>query len=207
MEQKMYRFLLLRHGRSTSDDEVRHEGRYDAELTSIGEHQAELTADMLAKSEYEFDSIISSPLKRAMKTAQIINKKLNLQIIEDEYLMEQDNGILAGMLKKDTAKKYPMPEFVNPFRYFPENSGENDFMLHSRGALALNNLMKNRPGQYLVIGHGGILNALIRNMLGINVKVNGSGVTFLLRDNGFVKIDYDEKKHHWIIRGIYEGYK
>ena len=201
----MYKFVLMRHGRSVADDEMKHEGRYDSELTETGIAQAIMTSERLLNSNYFFNAIITSPLKRALKTAEIINEKYEIEIIKNELLMEQDNGILAGQNKKDALEKYPMPVFYSPFRYFPENSGENEIMLHARGGLAVNSLINNAPGQYLIIGHGGILNAMIRNMLGINLKSNGSGVTFLLRDNGYIDIDYDENKNHWLIRNMIEG--
>ena len=203
----MYKFVLMRHGRSVADDEMKHEGRFDSELTENGVAQAKGTTELLLKSNYSFRAIITSPLKRALRTAEIINENYKVEIIKNELLMEQDNGILAGQNKKDALMKYPMPSFYSPFRYFPENSGENEIMLHARGGLAVNSLIRIDPGQYLIIGHGGILNAMIRNMLGINLKSNGSGVTFLLRDNGYIDIDYDENKNHWIIRNMSEGNK
>jgi len=201
----MYKFVLMRHGRSVADDEMKHEGRFDSELTEIGVAQAKKSTELLLQRNYSFTSIITSPLKRALRTAEIINEEYRVEIIKNELLMEQDNGILAGQNKKDALMKYPMPNFYSPFRYFPEKSGENEIMLHARGGLAVNSLISNVPGRYLIIGHGGILNAMIRNMLGINLKSNGSGVTFLLRDNGYIDIDYDEDKNHWIVRNMNEG--
>lgn len=111
--------------------------------------------------------------------------------------MERDNGVLAGELKQDLDQIYPLPEFISPFRYNPEKSGENSVMLHSRAGLALNSLMGNQPGRYLIVSHGNILNAIIRNILGINSPVNHSGVTFRFGDNGLLHVKYNEKIHHW----------
>ncbi len=193
----MYQFVLLRHGRSLADDENRCEGRYDSPLTSVGEEQAGRTAQTLKDKGSAFDRILSSPLRRARRTAEIIAEVLQVEIEFEPLLMEHDNGIIAGMPKSQLNEMYPLPEFDSPFRYFPEHTGENAVLEHARAGLALNSLIDRGPGRYLIVTHGGIGNAIMRNILGINYVVNGSGVSFRLGDNGRIEFTYDEGKHHW----------
>jgi 2,3-bisphosphoglycerate-dependent phosphoglycerate mutase len=112
-------------------------------------------------------------------------------------LIEHDNGIIAGMLKSELNEKYPLPAFDSPFSYYPENSGENDVQEHARAGLALSRLIDFGPGRYLIVTHGGIGNAILRNIFGISYMVNGSGVSFRLKDNGWIQVNYYEDKDHW----------
>jgi phosphohistidine phosphatase SixA len=64
--------FFLRHGRSSGDDEGVHEGRHDTELMETGRAQAERRASRWKEQGIKFDRIISSPLRRAHETAQIM---------------------------------------------------------------------------------------------------------------------------------------
>ena len=101
--------LLIRHGQSLADLEDRHEGRADYPLTEMGHRQAEKLSRWLDK-EYDIDLIISSPLIRASSTAEYIAEKTGLELIIEDELMEWNNGLLAGMLRQDAIKKFPIPE-------------------------------------------------------------------------------------------------
>ena len=66
----------------------------DAPLNEKGVEQVERTASLLSGT--HADLIISSPLKRALETAEIINKVLRKQIITDDRLKEVSYGSLAN---------------------------------------------------------------------------------------------------------------
>ena len=59
------------------------------------------------QNEYNIQKIISSDLKRAVQTADIINKKLKVPIEYTKKLREMNNGEIAGMLNEDVEKMYP----------------------------------------------------------------------------------------------------
>jgi 2,3-bisphosphoglycerate-dependent phosphoglycerate mutase len=101
--------LVVRHGQSVADIECRMEGRADFALSELGEKQAQRAAEWI-KEHYKIDVIISSPLKRAAKTAKFISKATGKDIIFDDALMEWDNGLLAGLYRAEANEKYPLPE-------------------------------------------------------------------------------------------------
>lgn len=78
----------VRHGQVNSNSKNLIIGRYDEELNEIGIKQAYETAEKLKSIKPDY--IFCSPLKRASKTAQIINLKYNLPIIYDDRLIERD---------------------------------------------------------------------------------------------------------------------
>lgn len=88
--------LLVRHGRSLADDEQRIEGGYDSPLTDVGVEQARKLAARLQREGYQFNMVVSSPLDRAKRTAQIITETLSTDLYYDERLAELNLGVLSG---------------------------------------------------------------------------------------------------------------
>ena len=87
---------IVRHGETDYNVEGRYGGRIDVELNAKGIEQAHTIQNEL--KDIKFDIVISSPLKRAHKTATIItNSKINI----DNRIIERDNGELEGKLKQD----------------------------------------------------------------------------------------------------------
>lgn len=85
--------------------------RVDESLNEEGVRQTHALSENLSKE--DFDIIFSSPLKRALETAEIISKENNTPILVDERLLERDFGSLSGktweqieeILQKDAHKK------------------------------------------------------------------------------------------------------
>ena len=87
---------IVRHGQTDWNVERRYQGRLDVELNDKGFEQAQKIQEKL--SDVKFDKVFSSPLKRALKTAQIITSN---EIITDERIIERCNGELEGKLKSE----------------------------------------------------------------------------------------------------------
>lgn len=102
------KIYITRHGQTEWNALGRLQGRKDIELNAVGQEQAEITRKKL-KNE-KIDLIISSSLKRARQTAEIINKEFNVDILEDERLVERGYGDFEGITKielKEMKKKDP----------------------------------------------------------------------------------------------------
>jgi probable phosphoglycerate mutase len=84
-------FLLIRHGENDYVKKGRLAGRIPGvHLNEKGRAQAQAVADKLAGAPIK--AVYSSPLERAMETAEPIAKALNQQVIERPGLMETDVG-------------------------------------------------------------------------------------------------------------------
>lgn len=70
------KICLVRHGETEWNSEGILQGKTDIPLNDLGIQQAEECADYL--SQFQWDVVITSPLKRAKQTAEIINKKINV---------------------------------------------------------------------------------------------------------------------------------
>jgi broad specificity phosphatase PhoE len=80
------RVYFVRHGQTdaSTGDAITHDGS----LNQAGMNQAMEVAEQL--KDIKIDAIISSPLKRALQTAEAINKHHGLSIIADERWSERD---------------------------------------------------------------------------------------------------------------------
>jgi broad specificity phosphatase PhoE len=87
-------FLCLRHGVTDWNRERRFQGRTDVPLNDEGIAQAHAAARRLQG--IAFDAIISSPLRRAAKTAEIIAAASGKPVTIDADLIECDFGGFEG---------------------------------------------------------------------------------------------------------------
>ncbi len=87
--------FLVRHGRTAINAGNKLQGRIDHPLDEVGQRQAlELASGF---SEIKIDRVLSSPLKRAMQTAQALSGKVEV----DDRFIELDYGSFDGMLQAD----------------------------------------------------------------------------------------------------------
>ena len=93
------KLLLTRHGQTDWNVAGKIQGITDIELNETGVKQAEATREKLLNQ--NIDVIISSPLKRARKTAEIIKGERNIPLIIDNGLKERCFGKLEGKTREE----------------------------------------------------------------------------------------------------------
>ena len=104
---------VVRHGQTDWNLQGRSQGWQYIELNQTGIEQAEKLAQTLA--DVKFDVCFSSPLKRALKTAQTI---YNGEIIIDRRIIERINGELEGRPDwKELGVNFNDPNDANGKRY------------------------------------------------------------------------------------------
>lgn len=159
------KLLLIRHGESEADLLGVHEGRADFPLTSLGERQADLMATYVAET-YSPTLILTSPLKRARKTAAILNGKIGCELVEDPLLKEFNNGVLAGLSREEAAIKYPLPEGGRPI-HVPIQEGESELDIRFRAENVLSKILVDYQEHDVVVlvSHGGLISNLINSFL------------------------------------------
>lgn len=157
------RIFLVRHGK---DDGNYRGGWSDLPLVDEGKDQARKLSKFLEEKKEEFgiEKIISSDLKRAKQTTEIINKKLNVPVEYTDRLREMNNGKIAGMLNSEVEKLYPglyyntleiderYPEGESPIEFY--NRITKDFEKIVEENKNLNNIM--------IVTHSGVINIIYR---------------------------------------------
>jgi len=106
IEYSRTRILLIRHGETEWNRIRRFQGRSDIPLNQKGKEQAHALA--LALEEETLTAIYSSPLGRAMETANIIRElHSSVPLFAEDGLLEMDLGEFEGMEAKQWAEQYP----------------------------------------------------------------------------------------------------
>lgn len=157
------KLLLARHGQS--EWQVRGEDAgEDAPLSTLGELQAHRLGAFLAK-QYAIDLVFSSPLRRAYRTATIVDAYLKLGVHVEPDLREFDEWS-AGWAplpasKWDTAPA--TPELAPGYARFRRRVGSVLRHIVDGSARALPDAP---DGQILIVAHGGTIGAILRILLG-----------------------------------------
>jgi len=196
-----YVITLLRHGESVANAQDIWQGQLDFALTDEGRSQAKAVAERWRIGKVGFDLIITSPLRRAQETAEIIGSMLNVKVKADPLWMERDVGQIAGLTSAQFKEKFPQTQLSNPFDPMGIN-GEGDWMLFLRAGQALNKLLNRPPGQYLVVSHGGILNQALHAVVGITPHAKSAGLRFQFRNTSFSRLIYFPSQHRWTIDSL-----
>lgn len=152
---------MVRHCQSQGNLNGRFQGRSDAEITEAGKKQLDLLS--LRFRNKTIDVIYSSPLKRAMATAQAINRFHELPILEAEELLEIDVGELEDSPLSAVAGKYPELAYAwdNTVDLCCFPGGETMAQVYERTTGFLNRIAAENPGKICVLAtHGGVIRCL-----------------------------------------------
>lgn len=102
------KIIFTRHGEAMDDLENKYGGWYDPDLSPKGLEGAKACAEKLKTTGVKAEIILSSPLKRAVQTANEISKVLGIPVETFAYLKERNTyGLLCGENKEEAKKKYP----------------------------------------------------------------------------------------------------
>lgn len=163
----MNTLYLIRHGENTANltREFSHRA-VDYSLTPKGVLQAQQTAEYFRGK--RVDAIYTSPLKRAIETAQIIGAAVGVEPIMLEQFREVNVGLLEG--RPPTNENWAEHDRIirawmtgQPERLFPE--GENYHMLLERMRSGVADALRERDNQHvLIVGHGGIFTFTLKDI-------------------------------------------
>jgi uncharacterized phosphatase len=148
---------IVRHGETDWNRLRKFQGREDVPLNARGKEQALFIASHLAG--YAWDVIISSSLKRASKTADIIAEKLaHGPVIKDESFVERDYGKGSGLTPEELESAFPGG--MVPGR-------ESDDLLKQRVLWGLDGILHSQEGKRVIlVTHGAVINMLLRAVSG-----------------------------------------
>ena len=183
------KILVIRHGQSEGDMTNVIEGRYDAPLTDLGMRQAEAMADWVAEK-YRIDKIFASPLKRASKVADILSKRIHLDVVYSDDMMEWDTGLISGLKKEEARARYPDPEVKYPHTAVHEQ--ESSIALRMQAEAVLSRIINENPpdSTIAIVSHGLFIWNLGYSFL--RLPVTSNLVRFPIGDTGI---------HEWHIDG------
>ena len=162
------RVIFARHGQTEWNKEIRFQGKTNVRLTEEGQLQAQALAERL--SSWPLEVIYTSPLDRAVYTAQAIADRHNLTPIMLPELQEIDFGSWEGRsipeLQREQHERYSLWR-ADPF-FNPPPGAESWEKLYVRLSRAVKIFLDGSYKHIAVISHGGIMRALYAVFLGLN---------------------------------------
>lgn len=170
---ELTRLVLVRHGESNATVEKRIAGmRTCTGLSAHGVRQAELLRDRLARSgELNVDVLVSSTMPRAMQTADIIAPALGgLTPVIEADVREQDPGDCDGITFDEYVERFGMPDWHGAPDLVVFPGGETITQFHARVADCVRRVLATHAGATVLVAcHGGVIDAVLRHLLGLPI--------------------------------------
>lgn len=174
------RLVLLRHGETEWSVSGQHTGRTDIPLTPHGEELAKACGALLTG--YEFDLVLSSPLQRARRTAELAG--LTPEV--DDDLLEWDYGGYEGLtteqIRADLGYDWTVFQHGVPAGETPGETVEEVAARASR--VVRRALAAMEHGDVALVGHGHCLRVLTTVFLRQEPRMGAQ----LLLDAGSVSV-------------------
>lgn len=149
----MKKLYLLRHGQTEFNVKKLVQGRCDSPLTNLGRQQARAAAAWLKANGVVPDKVVSSPLGRAMDTAQLVATEL----LGPDAAVEPCEGIIErsyGSFEEGPHDALPT-DVWDPGEDLVPFGGEGSRALQARMVGTLTNLMSAKDTETLLaVSHG-----------------------------------------------------
>jgi broad specificity phosphatase PhoE len=161
------KLYLVRHGQSAGNAEGRFGGHGPTPLSELGQQQAQLTAQTLAKE--KIDAIYTSDLLRAVQTAAPLSELLDLPIVQTPAFRERHVGVLEGLTFDESKESFPKDYYalVNRNIHHVITKGESYRHLLRRATGELRDILRVHHGERIVIfSHTGAICFLTLHILG-----------------------------------------
>jgi len=163
----------------------RFRGRIDIPLNQTGHAQARAAAQRLAS--WPVEAVYSSPLKRALDTAQPIAAACGLEVAVLDSLVDVDYGDWAGLSPEEAETRYP--DLFATWRDDPHLArfphGESLEQVRQRSWSAIEGLCATHPGKTLVlVSHVVVNRVIICAALGLG----GDGFWRIGQDNAAISV-------------------
>jgi len=197
----MTEIILIRHGETEWNVAEIFRGRIDIELNQTGIKQAELLAEYL--SEVKIEAVYSSPLKRALRTAEIIASYHQIKVEIAPGLIDFDYGEWQGLPHQEVKDKYQelYAEWLKNPHQVKIPAGESLDDVRERAIGVVDNVIRHE-GTVALVSHRVVNKVLICALLGLdnshfwNIKQDTCGTTIFNYENGrFTLIKHNDTSY------------
>jgi uncharacterized phosphatase len=146
-------FGLFRHGQTDWNINFLLQGITDIPMNQTGIEQVRTAAKAINKDDW--DIVLTSPLTRAMQTAEIIADSLGFDVVmQEQLLIERSFGEAEGLSHEQWKQKYSNLDEIP--------GGESKSQLLTRSQLLLDTVSTGFAGKrVLAISHGALIRTLI----------------------------------------------
>lgn len=174
------KIYLIRHSESVDDILNCYGGVADFELTEDGKNKVKEYSKKFKN--YRVEKIYTSPYKRALNSAKILNESINVELEVVDGIREFNQyGVMSGVnkdLAKDIFSYLLNMEEYKDFGYYNKKTfygGEEIIDFDTRVKDAINEIINNSKeyNTVAIITHGGVYRSIFKNILNIDKKIVG----------------------------------
>ena len=186
--------ILIRHGETLWNTQLRMQGSLDSDLTRRGESQIKALGEWM--KEVPFDYLYSSDTARAHKTAEAISKFTGHNLNLDKRLREKNLGVFEGLTSEEARERYPetFKQFKTAGASYIIDQGESTQQLLERSLDAIEEIKDRHPQKVaVVVTHGGVVRVLMKHVLGIPLD---APTQFLIGNTETFRLVWRDK---WIV--------
>jgi alpha-ribazole phosphatase len=165
------RLYLARHGELTTSKDWKYVGHMDVELNDAGIKQISNLAERLKSESIEI--ILSSDLKRASKSAEIIGNTLGVMPEAYNDFREINIGKWEGLTRHEIINNFQkeFEERSSNISTFQVENGESFLDVHNRVIPCLMSCLKKYSGKdILLVAHGGVNRIILCHALGLDIN-------------------------------------
>lgn len=181
-------FICLRHGATDWNRQGLFQGRTDNPLNDTGIAQAHEAAAKLAA--IELGHVVSSPLRRAVQTAEIIATVAARSMTLDHDLIELDFGSFEGQPVRELMLRHGKNNAQGLVDMLPADAEPWDDVA-SRAIRSIRQWLDRHPEQeILLVCHDAVMQSMAQRLTGKFFK-NGHGrpFRFTLTDDGWTVVE------------------
>ncbi|MFW6151311.1 MAG: histidine phosphatase family protein [Chloroflexota bacterium] len=191
--------MLVRHGETAYNAEGIFRGRADVPLNERGEQQAGSLAGYLQTR--RVDVVYSSPLKRALTTAEVIAARGGLQAQVAPELIDLDCGEWQGLSRQKVEERYGdlYAQWEESPHLLRLPGGESLQEVRARALEFVRGVAMAHEGHFVFVSHRVVNKVLICGLLGLddshfwNIRLDVCGVTtFSYKRGRFVLIAHND---------------
>jgi broad specificity phosphatase PhoE len=198
----MAKLILARHGETLWNVDKVFRGRADVNLDEVGIKQAELMGKYL--SNWELEAIYSSPLTRALDTANMIARYQKVAVLIAQGLTDFDYGEWQSLPEQEVKRLYP--DLLSEWHNNPDKvrmpGGESLEDVRSRAVGVVNDVVSRHQDNTVLVSHRVVIKVLICYLLGLhnsqfwNISQDIGGITiFDYADGRFVLTRHNDTSH------------
>ena len=185
----MTEIILARHGETEWNVAEVFRGRIDVDLNQTGLKQAELLAEYLRG--VNIDAVCSSPLKRALNTAEMIAGHHKLEVEIASGLTDFDFGKWQGLPLQEVKNSYKKlyAQWIKNPHLLQMPDGENLSGVRERALAVVDEAVAKYKETVILVSHRVVNKVLICALLGLdnshfwNIRQDTCGTTTFIYEN------------------------
>jgi 2,3-bisphosphoglycerate-dependent phosphoglycerate mutase len=158
--------VLVRHGQTDWNLQLRFQGHINTPLNAAGLVQASALAERLES--WPIQAVYSSDLDRAAQTAAPLAQRLGLELVIDPRLRERSGGVFEGLTNEEMLARYADEWQELQLAGSAPPGGESNAQMTKRVLDSFNGIVSQHQGQMVaIVTHGGVIRIILLHLLGI----------------------------------------